>query len=392
MTPWQSRFSPYASRVTPSAIFELTTMPRAPDTINLGPGEPDASMFPVGALTKVLSQTLQTSSVAQRALQYTVNAGYPQLRQKICDYMRTKGVACSVENILVTNGAQQALDLLTELFVRPSTKVVVQAPTYPGALGVFKADGAEVVSIDQHKKSPRDDIALIYATANFHNPTGTSLSLEERRELIALAHMSSTVLVEDDPYETISLDGTPSHSMLSLELHERSIEDAHTIYVSTFSKSAAPGLRVGWVVAPAVIIERLTLLKQSEDLQAGTLAQVAVAGAMDFIMQEHVPRLRDAYRARRDTMLSALIENFGNDVQWTQPAGGFFIWLSLPPEINTSVLLSRAALEGVTYVPGSAFSHDGSFSNALRLSYSSVGTPLISEGVRRLAAVVRGAE
>lgn len=388
MKTWQSRFSPYATRIAPSAIFGLAAMPRAADTINLGPGEPNATLFPAAKLSEIVSQTLDDPDAAARALQYTVNAGDPQLRERISDYMCAKGMPCSPRNILVTSGAQQALDLLTELLVVPSARVAVQTPTYPGALGIFKAHGADIMSIEQLQEDPAVDIAMIYAAAEFHNPTGTSLSLDERQALIDLARTTDAVLVEDDCYETMRYDGAPVPTMLALELREHTIESARTIYVSTFSKSICPGLRVGWIVAPAAVIDQLTLLKQSEDFQAGTLVQVCVASMMGFIMQQHVPMLRDVYRQRRDTMLAALSTHFGADVQWSKPSGGFFVWLTLPPHVDTTALLPRAAQAGVTYVPGAAFSHEGAYSNALRLSYSSVSLERITEGVRRLAAVV----
>lgn len=390
MNPWQSRFSSYASRIAPSAIFALKTMPRAADTINLGPGEPDASLFPAAELSRVLAEVLADPETATRALQYTVNAGDPELRDRIAAYMRSQGVECSARNVLITSGSQQALDLLTALFVEPGVKVGVQAPTYPGTLGILKAHGATIDTIDELGRTP-SGAAIIFATANFHNPTGTTLDVDERLALLDLAENAGAVLVEDDPYETIRFDGRRLPSMLALELRRRPIDEARSVYVSSFSKSVAPGLRVAWTVGPAAIIEQLTLMKQSEDMQAGSLVQVCLAKAMDFVTERHVPRLRQAYRVRRDAMMSALHLNFGNEVSWTKPEGGFFVWLTLPHQVDAAALLTKAALAGVTYVPGSACSHDGSFANCLRLSYSSVSLDEIAEGVRRLATVVRSA-
>ncbi|MES2939654.1 MAG: PLP-dependent aminotransferase family protein [Pseudomonadota bacterium] len=391
MTHWQEKFSPYAARIMPSAIFGLASMQRAPDTINLGPGEPDTGLFPAGQLADVISRTLRDPATAGRALQYTVNSGEPALRERICRYMRGKGVDCRPENILITSGAQQALDLLTELFVVPSARVAVQTPTYTGALGIFKAHGARIDSLDGLRASPAGGAAMVYANTNFQNPSGETLSVPERLELIALAEQADAILVEDDCYETMWFDEAPAPSILALELRGKSIEDARTFFVSTFSKSICPGLRVGWIVGAAAVIEQLTLMKQSEDFQAGTLVQIAVAELMDFIMDEHAPRLRGAYRARRDTMLAALERNFPEGVRWTQPSGGFFVWVTLPAHVDATALLPRAAQEGVTYVPGAAFSHDGSYTNALRLSYSSASLERIALGVQRLAAVVNAA-
>jgi DNA-binding transcriptional MocR family regulator len=228
--------------------------------------------------------------------------------------------------------------------------------------------------------------ALIYAMATFCNPTGLSLAEDQRSDLVALAHGLDTVLVEDDPYEVLRYDGAELPPLLGFE---RSVEEARTFYLGTFSKSVAPGFRVGWIVAPSAVIDKLVLMKQSEDLQAGTLAQACLAGLFDFATAVHAPRLRDAYRVRRDAMLSALDLEMRNLAHWRVPDGGFFLWLTLPGLGDTTALLARAAMAGVTFVPGAAFHAGAGGEKSLRLSFSSAPVGRIAEGVARLAQVVR---
>ncbi|MGO4837708.1 PLP-dependent aminotransferase family protein, partial [Rhizobiaceae sp. 2RAB30] len=227
--------------------------------------------------------------------------------------------------------------------------------------------------------------SLIYAMSNFQNPTGLSLSVAQRRDLVALAHRLGTVLVEDDPYEALRYDGEALPPLLATDLDGRSIEQARTIYLGSFSKSIAPGLRVGWAVGPQAVIEKLTLLKQTEDLQASSLAQAALGRLLVDGVEPFAAKAQRAYRGRRDRMAEALSKEFGNRGAWALPEGGFFFWLTLPEENDTARMLEKAAQFGVTYVPGIAFSHEGRGGNMLRLSFSSAAPERIEEGVRRLA-------
>lgn len=382
MTDWPKLFSRHVQRAIPSAIRALSNFPQAADIIPFGPGEPDASLFPVDPMREALREIFNDSAAARSALQYGASEGDALLRRLICDHMRRRGVTCGADNILLTNGAQQALNLASEVFVDPDDTVWVQAPTYPGALQVFLAHGARLAGIGSAQAARP---ALIYAMSNFQNPTGASLSLEQRRDLVALAHQWETVLVEDDPYEVLRFDGEALPSLLAVDLQNRSIEAARTIYLGTFSKSIAPGLRVGWAVGPRIVIEKLTLLKQTEDLQASSLAQAALGKLLVHGVEPFAERIQKAYRTRRDLMAEALRTEFGNRGAWSVPQGGFFFWLRLAEEIDTAEMLERAAQLGVTYVPGLAFSHDGSGTNMLRLSFSSAAPERIAEGVRRLA-------
>jgi DNA-binding transcriptional MocR family regulator len=301
--------------------------------------------------------------------------------------MAAKGVRCGRENVLLTNGSQQALHFVAALLLEPGQTVAVQTPTYPGALQIFAASGATIRSLVEIERDPAARPALIYAMANFHNPTGSSMSLDERRALLALARARGAVVVEDDPYEVVRFEGEPLPPLLALDAP--AIEDARALYLGTFSKSVVPGFRIGWVVGPREVIAALSSMKQTEDLQAGMLAQACLADVFETMLSAHAERLRAAYRRRRDTMVAALAGTAGNLATWNVPSGGFFLWLTLPEGLDTGAMLPHAARNGVTYVPGSAFYHDGGGANRLRLSYSSAAPDRIGEGVRRLVETMR---
>lgn len=392
MIQMEQRFSRYANRIVPSAIRGLATMAKAADCISFGPGEPDSSLFPVAEIRDSLARILARPERTRTALQYGPSEGDPALRDRICAYMRAKGVACDRQNILLTNGAQQALDLVTELFVEPGASVLVQCPTYPGALQIFLAHGAWVRSLETAVPAAHERPALIYAMSNFHNPTGATLSLAQRHDLVARARELDTILIEDDPYEVLRYEGEALPPLLAVDAGTRSIEQARTIYLGTFSKAIAPGFRVGWLVAPSAVVAKLALMKQSEDLQAGSLAQACLLDLFDDVLDSHADRLREAYRIRRDTMLSALQSELGNHASWITPQGGFFIWLNLNADVDAHALLSRAAAAGVTYVPGSAFQPDERATASLRVSFSAAPVDRMEEGVRRLAKVLRDNE
>jgi hypothetical protein len=361
-------------------------MPRAEDTIAFGPGEPDPTLFPVTEVTQSLERILRDPMLSRRALQYGPSEGEGRLRDLIASYMASKGIKCGREHVLLTNGSQQALHLITALVVNRGDVVAVQAPTYPGALEVFVARGATLRAIDDLGDARP---ALIYAMANFNNPSGVTMTRAERQDLVTLAGRLGSVLVEDDPYEVLRYEGEASPALLALDTVARTIDESSAFYLGTFSKSVAPGFRVGWVVGPRAAIAKLAMMKQTEDLQAGTLAQYCLAELFQPMLTGHAETLRGAYRARRNTMVQALSASVGNLATWTVPQGGFFLWLTLPQGIDTAAMLPKAAMNGVTYVPGSAFFHDGSGAHHLRLSYSAAPLQRIPEGVDRLVKTMR---
>ncbi|MBZ0162874.1 MAG: PLP-dependent aminotransferase family protein [Notoacmeibacter sp.] len=378
----QHVYSRYADLIVPSAIRSLASVPDPDAAISFGPGEPDASLFPVGAFRDALNALLNEPAASRQALQYSSSAGSPALREHICRRMTEKGVELTPGNILVTSGSQQGIHLAAAAFVNPGDRVLVQSPTYPGALQVLRAQGARVESLEDDGGK---QVRLIYAMSTFQNPTGATLSTAQKHDLLATARRHGAILVEDDPYEALRYDGKPSQTLQALDAGERTIEKACTLYLGSFSKMIAPGLRLGWVAGPKDIIGKLILMKQSEDLQASSLTQAALVRVLDAGTEALTENLRKAYRSRRDCMLEALRTEFGNRGNWSVPQGGFFVWVNLPTGIDADELQRRAAGLGVTFVPGSAFSSDGGHANALRLSFSAAPREHMAEGVRRLA-------
>lgn len=383
-----SRYTRYADAIQPSSIRALETLAaRQPDLISFGPGRPDDSLFPADPVGRAYAETLTSLSHHEHPLNYAPTEGLRSLREWLAAQQRARGRLCEAGNVLITNGSQQAIHLLTKLLVEPGDVVLVQAPTYPGALQIFEANRAQTRSLEEFRASPTSSRpALIYAMADFQNPTGACLNLDERHDLLALARRLDTFLVEDNAYEVLRYEGERLPALA--ELDAAASDEGRTLYVGSFSKCAAPGLRLGWVVGPQELIARLALIKQTEDLQASTLSQAVLVRMVDHIMGSHAALLRDRYRDRRDRMLAALDRHVGNRATWAKPTGGFFVWLTLDRGIDTATLLPSAIEAGVAYVPGSSFFHDGTGHNHLRISFSAVASDRIDEGIRRLAAVL----
>lgn len=381
---WNERFSERAGRFIPSGIRALATMPQAEDTIPLGPGEPDPALFPVAAIRQTLVEVIdETGSVA---LQYAASAGDPGLRQLIRDHMVARGVVCEPTNVLLTNGAQQALHLLAEALVDPGDTVLTQVPTYPGALQILSAQGATIAPLETGSPSRR--VSLVYATANFQNPTGRSLTLAEREHVVAVARAHDAILVEDDPYEILRFTSPPQPSLQAVATSDASIEEARTVYLGTFSKSVAPGFRIGWLVGPRALVEKVTCIKETQDLQVGSLAQLVLARLLAGGIDRFAGDLRAAYRARRDALATAVASGLGDRARWELPGGGFFLWLTSTGGLDASQVLREAAALGVTFVPGAAFTLDGSARESLRLSYSIAPPERFPEAIARLAAAI----
>jgi len=312
--------------------------------------------------------------------------------------MQKQGVTCVASNILVTAGAQQAIDLLAQLLIDEGDTVLVQPDTYPGALQVFRMRGARIESLDGKQPIPYESSnenvsksrkKLIYAMTDFQNPTGQVLTLEGRAALLATTRQHGALLVEDSPYRDIQFSGsTPLPTLLEMDCRHASIDAANALFIGSFSKIIAPGLRVGWIVGPKDIISQLTLLRQGSDLQPSTLSQEIVARQLTQGLDAHVERVRTLYRERRDAMLAALETHLSQHGTWTVPDGGFFIWVSLNDDIDAQALLQEAFANGVAYVHGSEFRYDGGISSDLRLSFSSVDADHMDEAIRRLAETI----
>lgn len=383
-----SRYTQYAEAIRPSSIRELEALAaRKPDLITFGPGRPDDSLFPAEDVGRAYAEALASGAQGEHPLNYAPSEGARSLRAWLAGRERARGRRCEAENVLVTSGSQQAIHLLTKVLVERGDTVLVQKPTYPGALQIFEANGARIEPLDGAGTSVTKRPALIYAMADFQNPTGACLTLPERQDLVALAGRLDTYLVEDNAYEVLRYDGERLPSLA--ELDGDAADDSRTLFVGSFSKCAAPGLRLGWIVGPRALIARLALVKQTEDLQASTLSQAVIVRMADDIVGRHAAFLRNAYRERRDLMLAALEHHVGDLAHWRKPEGGFFVWLGLDARFDTAKLLPAAIDANVAYVPGASFFHDHSGSSNLRLSFSSVGKDRIEEGIARLAGLLR---
>ncbi len=312
------------------------------------------------------------------------------------------GISVTSENVLITTGSQQALDLVGKVFLNPGDHVLVERPTYVGALQAWNAYQAEYLAVridedgmrtDELDTALRGGPKFIYALPNFQNPTGVTLSLERRKALIRLADVHGVPILEDDPYGQLRYEGQHLPPLVTLDAEYRGLPGAgysgNVIYISTFSKTLAPGLRLGWIVGPPDVIQHLAQAKQGVDLHTSSFTQllafeVARSGFLDL----HVRRLRRAYAERRDAMLSAMARSFPSNVHWTRPQGGLFLWVTLPESVDAAELLKRALAERVAFVPGAAFFPDGSGRNTMRLNFTSRPPSEISEGIARLGRVL----
>lgn len=398
---WQDIFATRMDRMKASEIRELLKLLEQPDIISFAGGIPDPALFPAEAFQAAMADALSPENQSA-ALQYSVSEGHAALRDWIVDQMATLGVPCTRDNVLITSGSQQALDYLGKLMLSPGDTALVGWPTYLGALGAFNAYEPQFDRLIPGGNRSAEDYAqaaaahggrvkFAYASVDFANPTGETLDLAARENILDLADALDIAVIEDSAYQVLRYDGAPIPPMLALEVARKgSIDACRTLYCGSFSKSLAPGLRVGWVCGAAEVISQLVLMKQAADLHSATLNQMAINTVARSVFEDHTANLRSVYGARRDAMLVALETHMPEGVEWTKPEGGMFVWLTLPKQIDGGDLL-RAALEQqrVAFVPGQAFYADRSNANTLRLSFSLAGEAQIDEGMRRLGAAIR---
>lgn len=400
---WQTVLASRSGRMKASEIRELLKLLDRPEIISFAGGIPDPALFPAEAFRDAMDEALSGAG-AGVALQYSVSEGYRPLRDWIAGQMAALGVPCTADNILITSGSQQALDYLAKLMIDPGDTVLLGWPTYLGALGAFNAYEPRYDRLVPGTNRPAADVAasaeaaggrvkFAYLSVDFANPTGETLTLSQREAVLDLAETLDIAVVEDAAYQVLRYDGAAIPPILALEVARKGrIEECRTLYCGSFSKSLSPGLRVGWVCAAKPVIQRLVLMKQAADLHSPTLNQIATERVARAHFADHVARLRDTYRARRDAMLAALARHMPAGVRWTRPEGGMFIWLTLPERMDGADLLARSLeTEKVAFVPGRAFFADGSNANTLRLSFSCADEAMIDEGMRRLGRLIRGA-
>jgi len=389
------RYAGRAREMIASEIRALFAVAARPEIVSLAGGMPNLSALPLDAVGEMAGQLVADHGTV--ALQYMSAQGDPGLREAICDVMSLEGIRAHPDEVVVTVGSQQALDLITRIFIDPGDVILAEGPSYVGALGTFASYQAEVVHV------PMDDQGLIpealgqalaalasrgqrakflYTVPSFHNPGGVTLPAARRAQVLGICQRAGLLVIEDNPYGLLGFDGEPLRALRA--------DDPHgVVYLGTFSKTIAPGLRVGWALAPPGIRDKLVLAAEAAVLCHSSLAQLMVREYLTSQpWQEQVKVFRELYRERRDTMLDALAAVMPDGCRWTRPAGGFYVWLQLPPGLNAKAMLPRAISARVAYVPGTGFFTGGAGGEFLRLSYCFPEPARIREGVRRLADVV----
>ncbi len=395
LDPWMQSYAERTTGMQASEIRALFAVASRPEVVSLAGGMPYLSALPMDVVASAVAKMLSTQGVT--ALQYGSGQGDPVLREQILEVMALEGITAHPDDIVVTTGSQQALDLVTRIFIDPGDVVLTEAPSYVGALGVFSAYQAQVahVAFDDDGLVPQaleerilalraagKKIKFLYTVPNFHNPAGTTLSLQRRPQIIEICHRYAILVLEDNPYGLLGFDREPYDAM-------RSMSEEGVVYLGSFSKTFAPGLRVGWALAPHAVREKLVLASESAILCPSAYAQMTVStylATCDWKAQIKV--YCDLYRERRDAMIESLTAMLPQ-ASWTHPDGGFYVWLTLPEGLNSKAMLPRAVTERVAYVPGTAFFADGTGHRNVRLSYCYPDADRIREGVRRFAGVVQ---
>lgn len=375
----------------PSAVREILKVAEQPDVLSFAGGLPAPELFPIEPIAAAYAETLTDEGRA--ALQYSTTEGFGPLREWVCARLATRGISVTVDQVLITNGSQQGIDLAARILLDPGDLVAVENPSYLAALQTFAGCEASFMVIDSDDAGMDIDALeravaerlpkLIYVVPEFHNPKGTTLSLERRRRLIRLAQAHRIPVLEDDPYGELRFRGQRIPPLAALD------DRGMVIHLGTFSKTLAPGMRLGWMVGPKELLRAATIAKQAADLHTGTLAQRAAARLLrTFDYDGHLAVIRRAYGQRCMTMLDALERHFPPGARWTRPDGGLFVWAELPEGISADDLFADALREKVAFVPGSAFFAGAPRRQFLRLNYSNRPPELIEEGIMRLGRVV----
>lgn len=398
-TRWTERYALRTQSMKSSIIRELLKLTADPAIISFAGGLPGADLFPLQQFQEAADTVIREHGA--HALQYSATEGERDLRAMIARHTARYGIAVSADNVLITSGSQQALDLIGRVFLNPGDHVLVEAPTYLGALQAWSAYQAEYLTAGMDDDGMRmHELAaalrggpkFIYALPNFQNPTGVTLSLARRRELVQLADEHGVPILEDDPYGQLRYEGEHLPSLVTLDADYRGLRKSdysgNVLYLSTFSKTLAPGLRLGWIIGPVDVIRRLAQAKQGADLHTSTLVQlIAYEVARSGFLDQHIRRLRVAYAERRDAMLAAMARHFPPSMTWTRPQGGLFLWARLPDTLDATEVMKQALAEKVAFVPGAPFYPDGSGTHTLRLNFTHATPDVIEEGIARLGRV-----
>jgi len=396
---WDGLFASRMGHMKRSTIREILKLTAQPDVISFAGGLPAPELFPTERVEEATSTAL--AERGQEALQYSTTEGMPELRELIAQRMSDGDLQIGPDNIVLVSGSQQALDLVCRVFLDEDDAMVIENPSYLGMLMAARPYGVRFVPIrtdqdgvvvDDLEPLLEENPKMVYVVPDFQNPQGTTLSLERRRQLVEATSGRPLVIVEDNPYGELRYSGEAHPPLLHLEARHRgsTAVDGNVVYISTFSKTLAPGMRLGWIVAHEEIIDKIVQAKQSADLHTSTFAQfVTYETARDSFLDEHVARLREVYRQRRDIMLEAMGEYFPPEVRWQKPDGGLFLMVYMPEHIDSHELLKKALERKVAFVPGTDFHLDGSGRNTFRLNFSNARPEMITEGIRRLGELLQ---
>ncbi len=377
-------------RMQRSTIREILKITKRPDIISFAGGLPAPELFPLEAFRDSLNQALQEEGAA--ALQYDLTEGYEPLKEFLCQWLARHGLPCQPEEMLLTHGSQQALDLIGKVFLNPEDRILVENPTYLGAIQAFNAyqaryssvpmDASGLIIEDAEKAIRKSRPKLAYLVPTFQNPSGITMNLERRKAFLKLAQKHGLPVVEDDPYSYLRFSGAAQVSLYSLA------KGRGVIYLSTFSKILSPGIRLGFVIAEPQVIQALVLAKQAADLQTNSLIQRAVYYyGKNGHLDRHIPSIVESYRQRAGTMLASMDRYFPSSVRWVPPEGGMFIWCMLPKGMSATKLFKKAAAAKVAYVTGSVFHANGGGDETLRLNFTNSTPDQIEEGIKRLGIV-----
>lgn len=392
----EKRFASRAAGMQPSEIRSLFAVASRPEIVSLAGGMPNLSALPMEMMASVVNKLILTNGA--EALQYGSGQGHPKLREQICEVMALEGIRANPDDVIVTTGSQQALDLISRIFIDPGDVVLVEAPSYVGALGTFHQYEAQVVHVEldsqglvpealrQAISSVRANgrtIKFLYLIPNYQNPTGVLLPADRRTEILEICREEAIFVVEDNPYGLLGFDRPSPNAM-------RAEDTENVIYLGSFSKTIAAGLRVGWTLVPPSLKEKLVIASESSILCPSNFTQLTISSYLaDQPWRDQIASFCQLYKVRRDAMLESLEEYFPASATWTKPGGGFYVWVNLPPEIDTKLMMPKAIVAKVAYVPGTAFYADGFGSWAMRLSYCHPTPQRIREGVKALSNVVK---
>lgn len=396
---WSALYARRLARMGASAIREILKVAQSPDIIPFAGGWPEAELFPIEQISQICEDVLNERP--RESLQYGLTDGLPLLREALAEHMAARGIPAQAENIVVVSGSQQALDLMGRVFLDEDDLVLVENPTFLGAVQSFNAYGPQYVTVSMDDQGVDTDQVqrlldrrkpkFMYLIPTFQNPTGVTTNLARRRRLVALAREAGVPILEDDPYGQLRYRGQALPTLAAIDAAEQDMdpERANVIYTSTFSKTLAPGLRLAWIVCPAELARQLVMAKQGADLHSSSLSQMI---AYEFLrrgwLDEQVERIRRTYAVRCDAMCEAIHAHMPQ-VQFSRPEGGLFLWVTLPEGLDSTAMLADAAARKVAFVPGAPFFVHGGGSNTFRMTFASVPPDLIRTGIRILGEIIR---